>query len=41
MKPLPYVISKKAVSDLDELWFYTVEIVRILHERIDIDNRLA
>ncbi len=25
MKPLPYVISKKAVADLDEIWFYTVE----------------
>ena len=25
MKSLPYVISKKAVSDLDEIWLYTVE----------------
>jgi len=25
MKPLPYIISKKAVSDLEEIWFYTVE----------------
>ena len=25
MKPLPYVISKKAVSDLEEIWLYTVE----------------
>ena len=25
MKPLPYVISSRAVSDLDEIWFYTVE----------------
>ena len=25
MKPLPYVISKKAVSDLEEIWIYTVE----------------
>lgn len=99
MKPLPYVISKRAVSDLEEIWLYTVEkwsfeqanryyslifdeigficknidagksmthirkgyrsskvkshlifyrvvkdiveIIRILHERMDIDNRLA
>ena len=99
MKSLPYVISKKAVSDLEEIWLYTVEkwsieqadryyslifdeinficknvstgksldhvrkgyraskvkshlifyrvindiveIVRILHERMDIDSRLA
>jgi len=99
MKSLPYVISKKAVSDLEEIWLYTVEkwsikqadryyslifdeidficknvdtgksmnhvrkgyraskvksqlifyrvtndsveIIRILHERMDIDNRLA
>jgi toxin ParE1/3/4 len=25
MKPLPYVISKKAVADLEEIWLYTVE----------------
>ena len=25
MKPLPYVISKKAVSDLEGIWLYTVE----------------
>ena len=25
MKPLPYVISKKAVSDLEEIWLYTVQ----------------
>ena len=25
MKQLPYIISKKALSDLDEIWFYTVE----------------
>jgi toxin ParE1/3/4 len=25
MKSLPYVISKKAVSDLEEIWAYTVE----------------
>jgi toxin ParE1/3/4 len=25
MKSLPYVISKKAVSDLEEIWLYTVE----------------
>ena len=25
MKPLPYVVSKKAVYDLEEIWFYTVE----------------
>jgi toxin ParE1/3/4 len=99
MKPLPYAISKKAVSDLEEIWLYTVEkwsieqanryyslifdeidficknvdtgksmnhvrkgyraskvkshlifyrvtndvveIIRILHERMDLDNRLA
>jgi toxin ParE1/3/4 len=99
MKSLPYVISKKAVSDLEEIWAYTVEkwsinqadryyslifdeikficsnvdagksmnhvrkgyraskvkshlifyrvvndvveIIRILHERMDIDNRLT
>jgi toxin ParE1/3/4 len=99
MRSLPYVISKKAVSDLEEIWAYTVEkwsidqadryyslifdeinficrnvdagksmnhvrkgyraskvkshlifyrvvndvveIIRILHERMDIDNRLA
>ncbi len=98
MKPLPYIISKRAVSDLEEIWLYTfntwsveqadryysliideieyicrnidsgksmnfvrkgyraskvkshlifyrvyndtVEIIRILHERMDIDNRL-
>ena len=99
MKQLPYVISKKAVSDLEAIWLYTVdkwsvvqadryyaliideidyickninsgksmehirkgyratkvkshlifyrvvkgavEIIRILHERMDIENRLA
>ena len=99
MKSLPYLISKKAISDLDEIWLYTVgkwsfaqadryyslifdeidhickhpasgrsidhirkgyraskvkshlifyrvvdetiEIIRILHERMDIDNRLT
>ena len=25
MKTLPFVISKKAVSDLEEIWLYTVE----------------
>ena len=25
MKPFPYVISKKAISDLEEIWLYTVE----------------
>ena len=25
MKQLPYVITKKAVSDLEEIWLYTVE----------------
>jgi toxin ParE1/3/4 len=25
MKSLPFVISKKAVSDLEEIWLYTVE----------------
>jgi toxin ParE1/3/4 len=25
MKSRPYVISKKAVSDLEEIWLYTVE----------------
>lgn len=25
MKALPFVISKKAVSDLEEIWFYTFE----------------
>jgi toxin ParE1/3/4 len=25
MKSLPYAISKKAVSDLEEIWLYTVE----------------
>lgn len=99
MKSLPYVISKMAVADLDEIWYYTVkkwsveqanryydlifeeigyickkphtgkimddirkgyrvskvkshliyykvvndtvEIIRILHERMDIENRLG
>lgn len=99
MKLRPYIISKQAIVDLEEIWFYTVEkwsieqadryhslifdevnficrnidagkpmnhirkgyrvskvkshlifyrvvndvveIIRILHERIDIDNRLA
>jgi toxin ParE1/3/4 len=99
MKPRPYIISKQAIVDLEEIWFYTVEkwsieqadryhslifdevnficrnieagksmhhirkgyratkvkshlifyrvvndvveIIRILHERMDIDNRLA
>jgi len=98
MKPLPYIISKRAVSDLEEIWLYTVntwsveqanryyfliineieyicrnidsgksmnyvrkgyraskvkshlifyrvyndtvEIIRILHERMNVDNRL-
>lgn len=25
MKTLPFVISKKAISDLEDIWFYTVE----------------
>lgn len=25
MKALPYVISKKAISDLEEIWLYTVD----------------
>ena len=25
MKPLQYVISKKAIADLEEIWLYTVE----------------
>jgi toxin ParE1/3/4 len=25
MKSLPYLITKKAVADLDEIWLYTVE----------------
>lgn len=25
MKPLPFVLTKKAVSDLEEIWLYTVE----------------
>jgi toxin ParE1/3/4 len=25
MKPLPFVISKKALSDLEEIWLYTAE----------------
>jgi toxin ParE1/3/4 len=25
MKPLPYVISKKAIADLEQIWLYTVE----------------
>ncbi|HEY5461716.1 MAG TPA: type II toxin-antitoxin system RelE/ParE family toxin [Hanamia sp.] len=25
MKPLPFVISKKALADLEEIWLYTVE----------------
>ncbi len=25
MRPLPYVISKKAISDLEEIWLYTVD----------------
>lgn len=25
MKPLPFVISKRAVSDLEEIWLYTLE----------------
>ena len=25
MKVLPYVISKKAISDLEEIWLYTVD----------------
>jgi toxin ParE1/3/4 len=98
MKPLPFVVSKKAVSDLEEIWLYTfekwsleqadryynlifdeinyicrnihagksmehvrkgyraskvkshlifyrvindtIEVIRILHERMDIENRL-
>ena len=98
MKPLPFVITKKAVYDLEEIWFYTfqnwsveqadrysnlifdeinyicknskagksmehirkgyratkvkshlifyrvvndmIEVIRILHERMDIENRL-
>jgi toxin ParE1/3/4 len=26
MKPLSYVISKKAIADLEEIWLYTVDI---------------
>lgn len=98
MKPLPHVISKKAITDIEEIWLYTfkkwsidqadryynlifdeinfickntnagismehvrkgyraskvkshlifyriqnniVEVIRILHERMDIENRL-
>lgn len=25
MKPLPFIISEKAVSDLEEIWLYTVQ----------------
>jgi toxin ParE1/3/4 len=25
MKPLPYILSKEAILDLDEIWSYTVE----------------
>ncbi len=25
MRPLPYVISKMAAADIDEIWLYTVE----------------
>lgn len=25
MTPLPYILSKKAISDLEEIWLYTVE----------------
>jgi toxin ParE1/3/4 len=25
MMPLPYILSKKAISDLEEIWLYTVE----------------
>ncbi len=25
MKPLPFIISKKAIADLEEIWLYTVE----------------
>jgi len=25
MKSLPYVISKKAISDLEEIWYHTVQ----------------
>jgi plasmid stabilization system protein ParE len=25
MKPLPYIVSNEALSDLDEIWFYTFE----------------
>ena len=25
MKSLPYVIGKKALTDLDDIWYYTVE----------------
>ena len=25
MKPMPYLISNKAVSDLEEIWLYTLE----------------
>jgi toxin ParE1/3/4 len=25
MKSLPYIISKEAIADLDEIWHYTVE----------------
>jgi toxin ParE1/3/4 len=25
MKSLPYIISKKALTDLDDIWYYTVE----------------
>ncbi len=25
MKSLPYIVSKKALTDLDDIWYYTVE----------------
>ncbi len=25
MNPLPYLISKKAIADIEEIWLYTVE----------------
>ena len=32
MKALPFVITKKAVSDLEKIWLYTVEKWFVLDE---------
>jgi len=47
-----YRLTEEALKDLDEIWLFTsatwsvaqadriIEIIRILHQRMDIENRM-